>query len=69
MAALTAAVALPGCTPTDETFALGLAAGAILGAAAALWRVRRAPTGQTRTDALEGHWRAVYARRPRRGAP
>lgn len=40
-------------------FVLGFTAGAILGAAAALWRVRTARTGQTPTAHLDAHWRGV----------
>jgi hypothetical protein len=59
LAGLAAALASTGCTPTDETFALGTLTGAILGAAAALWRVRTTRTAQTPADALESHWRGV----------
>lgn len=60
--ALAAALASTGCTPTDETFALGTLTGAILGAAAALWRVRTARTGPRASpapDASAAHRRGV----------
>ena len=44
---------------TPDAFLLGLAAGAILGAAAALWRVRRARTVSKPVDPLDAHWRGV----------
>lgn len=57
--ALAAALASTGCTPTDKTFALGTLTGAILGAAAALWRVRTARTAQPPVAPLDAHWRGV----------
>lgn len=56
---LACAVFVSGCTPTDGAFSLGLAAGAILGAAAALWRVRTGRTAQPPVAPLDAHWRGV----------
>ena len=58
-ASLAALLALPGC----DGFPLGLIAGAILGAAAALWRVRTARVADRAPESSAGHWQGVRRRR------